>query len=166
MADFQSAVAKVLSHEGGLSNDPLDRGGMTAFGISALAHPDCADAIRAGAFTLEDAKEVYRREYWDKVAGGMINDQWIAEEVFDCAVNQGVGFASRMLQLCLAALGVPIIVDGKIGPKTAAHVNGYRYPDALLTLFRYYRVERYLNIVKNDSTQGKYLAGWLRRVGE
>lgn len=164
MADFERAVAKVILNEGGLSNDPLDRGGATAYGISAVSHPEVADKIKSGDFTRADADALYLMEYWNKVAGAIIADQWIAEEILDCAVNQGVSFASRAIQYCLATLGAPIVVDGVIGPKTAAQINSYRYPDALLTLFRYYRVERYLNIIKEDPTQSRFLAGWLRRV--
>jgi lysozyme family protein len=57
---WETAIAFVLRMEGGttVENDPHDPGGMTKFGISHKAFPD----LDIANLTLEQAKEIYRRE--------------------------------------------------------------------------------------------------------
>ena len=42
MAEFSEAFTQTAAHEGGYSNDPLDRGGETYRGIARVHHPDWA----------------------------------------------------------------------------------------------------------------------------
>jgi lysozyme family protein len=62
MPGFERALAFTLRWEGGLSQDPDDPGGTTKYGISARAHPE----VDVRNLTLEDAKEIYRKEYWER----------------------------------------------------------------------------------------------------
>lgn len=110
MTAFDEAFRIVVGHEGGYVNDPKDPGGETKFGISKRAHP----RLDIASLTLEQAKEIYRRDYWDKAACHLM-DPGLALICFDAAVNNGVGQAARWLQ---SALGVT--VDGVIGPATRA----------------------------------------------
>lgn len=109
MAPFEKALAFVLRHEGGYSNDPRDSGGETKFGISKRAYPD-EDIAN---LTPERAGELYKRDYWDKCSCGLLPSP-IALILFDCAVNQGPAKAIRLLQAALGGLES----DGVIGPKT------------------------------------------------
>jgi hypothetical protein len=59
---FERAVAFVLRHEGGYVNDPRDPGGETKYGISKRAYP----RLDIKGLTEADAKEIYRRDYWEK----------------------------------------------------------------------------------------------------
>lgn len=64
---FELAMQFVGLHEwgnrpdGGYTNNPLDPGGETKFGISKRAHPN--EDIKN--LTLERALEIYRAQYWD-----------------------------------------------------------------------------------------------------
>ena len=113
MNPFERAVEFVLDHEGGLSEDPKDPGGLTKFGISQRAYPN----LDIRNLTREAAIELYRSDYWNRCKCGELPSPF-AVILFDSAVNQGPGAAIRMLQKSLS-----IKVDGVMGPETigAAH---------------------------------------------
>jgi lysozyme family protein len=75
-----------------------------------------ADATKADLRAISDAQlaTVYRRFYWDAVAGAELPDG-VDYAVFDFAVNSGPGRAAKYLQ---AVLGT--VQDGRIGPATLA----------------------------------------------
>jgi lysozyme family protein len=144
---FNRAFRIVVGEEGGYVNDPRDPGGETKYGISKRAYPD--EDIRN--LTLDRARELYRRDYWDRVRGDELPYRW-ALLVFDAAVNQGVEPAVRMMQ---DALGV--MVDGRIGPRTlaAAQSDDDRRPARFLAL----RVFRYQRTANFD----RFGYGWITR---
>ena len=125
MNTFEQAFAVVVGHEGTGDVDPNDPGNWTGgrvgsgtlagtrFGISAAAYP----AMDIAHLTLADAQALYRRDYWDRIAGDALPAP-LALLVFDAAVNAGVGTAARWLQIA-----VDTVVDGVIGPATIAAVN-------------------------------------------
>lgn len=108
MSDFDRAFVIVLDIERGYSNDPLDPGGETNFGISKRSYPN--EDIRF--MTADRAREIYRRDYWDEIRGDDLPYP-LNLFVFDAAVNQGKKQAVRMLQEALK-----IKVDGVIGQQT------------------------------------------------
>ena len=122
MSAFDAAFAVVLGHEGGFDAAPADPGNWTGgrvgagalrgtkFGISAAASPDRAIA----ALTLDDARKIYRADYWDRVAADRLPPP-LALLLFDAAVNNGPRRAVTWLQ---EALGVP--ADGTPGEATLA----------------------------------------------
>ena len=144
---FEQAVAMVLRHEGGYVNDPRDPGGETRFGISKRAYPD-VDILR---LTEDEAKAIYRRDYWDKLRPDELPQQ-LAICVFDCAVNMGRDKAVRLLQ---RACGVA--QDGVMGGNTLAAAN--RLVDPVVR-FSTERAIAYTGI-RGFDTFGK---GWLRRT--
>ncbi|NOZ68014.1 MAG: secretion activating protein [Deferribacteres bacterium] len=161
MARFEEAVTKTLQFEGGYSNNPLDRGGETRFGISKRWHPD----VDIKNLTIERAKEIYRREYWDKLNLDLVENQRIAEEIFDTAVNTSPRKAGRFLQEALNLLeDSGLVEDGIIGEKTLAAVNNYPYPDALLKALNGFQFMHYLQTIEKDESQRIFIRGWLKRV--
>lgn len=101
--------------EGGarISRDPDDKGGTTRFGISQRAFP--AEDIEG--LTEARARELFRQHYWHPIKGDEL-PELLAVAVADCAFNQGLGTAIRVLQESLRAEP-----DGVIGPKTLAAVR-------------------------------------------
>jgi lysozyme family protein len=91
MSNFDTAFERLIGHEGDYVNHPKDPGGETKFGISKRQYPN----VNIAALTLEDAKAIYRRDYWN-VVGGDDLPYPIAFEVFDAGVNHGV---SRSLDI-------------------------------------------------------------------
>lgn len=89
--NFEKAVAFVLKHEGGYINDPRDPGGETKYGISKRAYP----ALDIKNLTEEQAKAIYRLDYWDR--GGCNSLDWpLCFVHFDSCVNLGVGRATAL----------------------------------------------------------------------
>ena len=148
---FDQAVAFVLEDriEGGYVNDPRDPGGETSFGISKRSYPK----VNIKSLTRDGAISIYKRDYWD-AAGCDTMPPKIAVAVFDCAVNQGVGIAKRLIQ---KAAGVG--ADGIIGPKTRAAIGRANQED-LVVQFLGWRLRRYA-FTANASI---YMRGWSNRV--
>ncbi|MBE2218031.1 MAG: peptidoglycan-binding protein [Ignavibacteria bacterium] len=127
---FETCVNFVLESEGGFVNDKYDAGGATKYGISSAAYPK----LDIKNLTLEAAKEIYRKDYWDKCGCGEL-PPGIDLVVFDTAVNMGCSRAKGWLE-------------------QTENVNIY------LSL----RELKYGAIVDAKPSQKKFLKGWLNRI--
>lgn len=146
---FNTAVARVLASEGGYVNDPHDAGGETNFGISKRSYP--SEDIKG--MTAERATEIYYRDYWQAIRGDALSFP-VAIVLMDCAVNQGVKTAIRLLQK-----SVGTTEDGVIGPQTlqAADVAD---PIGLAGRFLRHRVIAYSTLANWE----RYRASWVQRT--
>ena len=155
MADFLIAVNKALTHEGGLSDDPSDPGGLTNFGISAKYHP--FEDIKN--LTREQAIEIYRTQYWNNFYDGIIN-QRLANALLDSAISQGPAVATRLLQAALNEIQAgPLVLDGKLGYQTIGQANAVRDQDELLRRFTALRIQSYAQ----DSDWKNAHRSWISR---
>ena len=152
--NFDDAFERLIGHEGGYvsaadakRND--DPGGETKFGISKRSYP----GEDIAGLTLERAKAIYRRDYWGPAACDALPDE-IKFDVFDMAVNSGVGAAARMLQACVGA-----DPDGKIGPKTLMAVQSM--PAARLAARFNGRRLAFMTTLANWPANSR---GWARRI--
>ena len=153
---FLDAVFNTLSFEGGYAFDPEDPGGETKYGISKRAYPE----VDIKSLTLDQAREIYARDYWEKVRCPEIRDDLIAAKLFDTAVNLGSMKAVKILQQAVRYLfGVDLAVDGKIGPKTIRACNDCKNPKALLAAMKFLQAQHYVSL-----SNPKFLAGWLIRA--
>ena len=154
ISTFNEAVTAVFAHEGWdtITDDATDRGGLTKFGISKRAFPD----IDIANLTLEDAKEIYRNQYWLKARCDELPTT-IRYAHFNACVNIGVKSAIKVLQRASGLTGRDI--DGDFGPQT-------RRVSQNCTVLKYCRrwMHRYARIVKANSSQSKYIKGWLNRI--
>lgn len=152
---FESAVRVVIAREGGatITNDPVDRGGLTKYGISQRAYPD----LDIANLTEDQAIAIYKRDYWDALRLSEISHTGVAAAIFDTAVNMGSGTAAKMAQ---GLAGVP--VDGKIGPVSITAIN--RTDGTIfLPMFVLARIERRSEICTRDPKQKRFLHGWIKR---
>ena len=148
MSDFDRAFDLLMESEGGYSNDKNDPGGETIFGISKRAYPQ-EDML---FLTLDRAKEIYRRDYWDAIrADDLPYPMNIL--IFDAAVNQGKKAAVRMLQEALK-----IKQDGVIGQQTIK--AAVASPDSVCADFLSIRAVRYVN----TANFGRFGRGWMKRL--
>ena len=148
---FDAAFEFVLLAEGGESNDPNDPGGLTRYGIAQNRHP----GVDVAHLTLEQAKGIYRRDYWQPIHGDNLPPS-VALALFDACVNVGVGRGISLLQ---QALGVQI--DGVVGSKTlAAASRQYR---SILPKFMARRALYYAELAQVNPRFRTYLHGWLVR---
>ena len=156
---FDKAFELVLQWEGGYVNDPNDPGGETKYGICKRSYPN----LDIKNLTKEQAKEIYRRDFWDKIKGDDLPPK-IAMFLLQCAVNTGVRPASKLLQRAVKTfLKKEPVIDGIIGPKTVASTK--KVPeDKLLVELTVQQCRRYAHICANNPKMLKYLKGWLRRA--
>lgn len=157
-ANFDKALKHVLKYEGGYSDHPEDPGGATNFGITIgvlreyRGAPVTKQDVRS--LSLAEAARIYRARYWNAASCDHL-PAGIDVAVFDCAVNQGVGRATRFLQTA-ARVGT----DGVIGPLTVKAVNSARQ-EALLCEFMALRMRSYGMLRSLFRTFG---LGWSRRL--
>ncbi len=124
-ADFDTAFARLIGHEGGYQAHRADRGNWTSgtvgqgelrgtkYGITAMSYP----TLDIKNLTLEQAKVIYRRDFWGRFHGDQLDGR-VAFNLFDASVHHGV---RRGVQLLQTAVGVAD--DGALGPITLAAVN-------------------------------------------
>ncbi len=146
---FDDAFASLIGREGGYVNDPRDAGGETKFGISKRSYPQ----LDIAALTLDQARAIYRRDYWDRMHADGLPAQLVMQ-VFDGAVNSGIETSLRWLQ---KAAGV--VQDGVIGPATLAAINSQR-EDVLIRRYLGIRLE----FMTQLSTWQIYGKGWALRI--
>lgn len=158
---FDKAFDRLIGHEGSFTDDPRDPGNWTGgrvnagvlkgtkFGIAANTYPD----IDIQNLTLAAAKTIYYRDWWLK-AGAEEMDGAIVFQLWDFAVNAGMGTAKRALQ---RAVGVA--EDGQVGAFTIAAVRAMSVSDVLLR-FSAQRLRHYTAL----STWPTFGKGWTNRV--
>jgi lysozyme family protein len=165
-------IGDILRREGGdkFTNNPADRGGPTKFGVTQSAwdsyvakHPD-----RVGTRLVQGLDEAMAREFYqvEHVApfAARLRDQALVALLVDCSVNHGRVRAVRWLQSAVGA-----VVDGKMGPKTAALADATpgAYADVLRTRLRFYaRIATDQRDKPGGDPDAWALAGWINRACE
>ena len=115
--NFETAFDLLITHEGGYNNHPDDPGGATMYGVTEVVARAEGYTGPMRELTLDFAKQVYRKRYWDACRCDQMPDT-LRYPLFDAAVNSGPGQAIKWLQ---SAVGVK--ADGAIGPVTQQAVN-------------------------------------------
>lgn len=157
---FEKAFDFTIGVEGGFTMDARDPGNWTGgkvgagqlkgtkYGVSAAAYPK--EDIQN--LTLARAREIYKRDYWDKASCEKIINSKVQAIHFDTAVNSGTDTACKLLQRSVGAKE-----DGLVGDKTLAAVNSNAMCAQL------YLAERavFMSSLKIFPT---YRLGWMRRL--
>lgn len=152
---FDVAFERLIGHEGGYVNHPDDPGGETNWGITKRTALEAGYTGEMRDLTRDQAKEIYRVAYWDRARCDEY-DGAIAFQLFDAAVNHGIGNAIRFLQRA-----VRVADDGVMGPITMAAIESTSVTDVLMR-FNAARLRFYTNLSKWPSF-GK---GWARRTAD
>ena len=156
MKNFNEIIEQVLEHEGGYVNDPKDLGGETKYGITKRFYPD----IDIKNLTIEQAKEIYKKDYWDRNrVESLPQNLW--HIYFDMCVNMGKRTAVKVLQRAAVNKGKNIEVDGGLGPMTIGALKGVE-----LDRVRAFRVKYYVDLITARPEQEKFYLGWFRRATE
>ncbi|MDO7834415.1 glycosyl hydrolase 108 family protein [Sphingobium sp. HBC34] len=178
--DIHDLIDNVIAREGGYSNHPADRGGPTNMGITqAVARANgYAGAMQALPRSL--AETIYRRLYWEQPGYAFVAEinETIAAELFDTAVNMGVGTATGFLQRALNALNrnqrdyPDLKLDRRIGARTLAALRAFhalRGPAGgaiLLQALQALQGEHYIALAESRPANEAFLYGWLaNRMG-
>jgi len=156
---FEKIINTILDHEGNYVNDPLDRGGETKFGISKRSYPD----VDIKGLTLEHAKFIYKRDFWDNKQYKNIENLAIATKAFDLSVNMGEKRLNKLLQRALRTTEFSVTEDGAFGESTLKAIN-QSPPKELLASLKSEAAGYYRGLVASDNTQLRFLQGWLTRA--
>lgn len=172
---FKETLALVLQWEGVYDDDPDDAGGETCFGITRVFEPEwsgwpiVADLLKAqvpfSAWKDQAALTVAVEAHYALVWAHLDLDYCPSDKLDSCImggyVNQGPR-VERWFQEAIAELGVPVMVDGSIGPSTMralAEVLKWPYGEtALLNGLMLRRARAY------SKSKPKYIAGLLNRL--
>lgn len=159
MAKCEVLKPFILSWEGGYANVKGDRGGATNRGVtlatfrSVYGSKKTVDDLKA----LTDAQwmHIYKVYFWDRWRADDIKSQSVANILVDWMWASGVTGVRKVQKM----LGVA--VDGVVGPKTIAAVNGCDP----MTLFDRIKMLRtaYINAIAVGE-QVKFKRGWSRRL--
>lgn len=175
MAIFSDAYKLTMHVEGGYDNDHNDPGGETFKGVARNYNPhwkgwaiidqiksthphDLDAALNANAVLLQEIMAFYKVNYWDVNQAGLINDQQLANQVFDTAVNCGTGNAAKFLQKAAA-----VKVDEQVGPETIRVVNSANTAE-LYRKFLGYRKQYYLDIISKRPKLAEFEKSWMSRL--
>jgi lysozyme family protein len=167
MSNFEKGFKEILGFEGiETTNNPNDKGGLTKFGISQKAFPK----VDIRNLTLEGAKKIYFDNYWKTPLLNLDQyDEKTAIELFDIAVNMGVGTAAMTIQRAVNLMNrnqkdfLNLNVDGRAGDKTVRAYSKVN-KEILLKVLNGLQFSRYVSIVERDETQEEFFNGWMVRV--
>lgn len=168
MANFDPYFPHIIKSEGAVyTNDPVDTAGATKFGIIIADLKEynldkngdkkyTAEDVKA--LTIEDAKIIYKKMYWDFFKADSIKNQSLAEYIVDGAINQGRGTIAKYVQQI-----VGVTADGLVGNKTLEAINAHN-PKELFEKLKAKREDKYHRIVANNPTQKRFIKGWINRL--
>lgn len=162
MSAFDRALAYTLGPdvEGGISNNPLDRGGLTANGFTQRTYDTyrltTGKPKRSVELIEDDEKTAIARDlFWASCNCDLLPDD-LALAVFDMAFNSGPWNAKLTLQRA-----VRVRADGVIGPATVAAVKAT--PDVALR-FLEKRMAYIQDVISTAPSQVAFLEGWGKRL--
>src|SRR5258708_22889915 len=103
MSDFALAFAHTMqfeddpSHPGRVTHDA---GGRTRFGIADKFHPDLPEEFFTGPEeeTRAQAEEIELEQYWKPLNLDGVEEQTVANKIFDMGVNMGAHQAAVLTQ--------------------------------------------------------------------
>lgn len=180
MANFEIAESITGRNEGGYANNPSDTGGETYAGIARNHWPkwigwskvDKAKSEYAsnGKVSLSkwinfsvssqgiqsEVSQFYKQNFWDVLKLDLVNDQQLANSVYDFGVNSGTSISSKYLQQSAAVKD-----DGVIGNQTLHAVNSADRK-VIYYDFNKRRETFYKSIAKGN--QAQFLKSWLSRL--
>lgn len=163
--EFEQALLLTLAEEGGLSNDPADRGGLTLAGVTQKTYDRYR--VELGLLprsvelsTPEERRDLYFRLFWLEGRCDVLARPASLLH-FDCSVNSGPKTASLLLQAIVGARPL----DGVIGPNTIARLAAFDARDLarkLITARRGFYVGLLVEEPKDSDI--KFINGWLSRM--
>lgn len=166
--NFEKIMQGIRKWEGGLTDHPADRGGITNMGITKgyyatyLGVPKeliTDDMIRN--MDWDTAKAIYFKNTWQKIGIDKLPDI-LQEPVMHYAVTSGWKRAVQKLQKV-----VGVKQDGILGPKTLAAVKTTQErlnsDNEFLGLYLREIIRYLIRIVKARPSQRVFLEGWFNR---
>ena len=182
MQSVQSIAKDIVTREGGYVNDPDDPGGATKHGVTLatmqrlgldLTGDGRIDAADVKRLTIDQARDIFVRHYFERPRIADLPDS-IQASLFDMYVNAGSN-AVKILQRLLNDMGHRVVVDGAIGPQTAAAaaLANAAAPAHLVDAYGIARRNYYYALADSRPASRKYArrrdggkGGWITRAEE
>lgn len=185
-ADFDKVWQNtILPHEGGYSNNIHDPGNWTGgregkgrflgtkYGIAASVYGTSLlkQGIIIKHLTKEQAKQIFKKDYWDALYLGDLKSQGIADELCDEAVNTGKGQTEKLIGRVFAeiewATKEKIPVPPKFIPQTIEWINAYtKDRDNRISFYNSIRMKRvkfYVSLVRQKPKLKQFFFAWVDR---
>ena len=183
-ANFMIAAQKALIAEGGYQNNPNDAGNWTGGSVGSGQNIGTNRGIiprtykafygrfptvaEMQALTQNQALQIYKALFWDKIRGDEILNQPLANIIFDGQLQHGKNV--RILQTAVNALGYApaLSTDNKFGNKTLAAINYFATtnPAALYLKYKQKRIDYYYYLVTLDARNANFINGWMYRINK
>ena len=177
MTNFEIAFKITLGFEGDYTDDKNDSGGKTKYGIIEEEARGFGYTGDMKDFSLAQAKDIYYRKYWLGIMLDKVEDQDVANKLFDSYVNCGNVIKKWAQRICnvlnqkypLEAVGAmtkgnwnDITVDGAIGMQTIAAINlaVTFQKQNFLKAFNSLQGEYYITISEMSPKNKRFTNGW------
>lgn len=164
--DFDNSFIQLMGNEGNYSNDPIDSGGETIYGITKRDYPNDFQLIYdlykrdLKELALDRAKRFYRKQFWNDLYQ-QIPDSSLAFKIFDLSVNRGKRTAIKLLQDTLFFdFGKTLGRDGIFGTQTLEIIKSVANQDLLYDKY----IERNEASYRKLSTFWRFGKGWILRL--
>jgi len=175
MAKIEPALVHVFNMEGGFVNHSDDPGGATNYGVTQKTFDqynrvEGRDTYKVSRLTKFEAREIYKKMYWDQCNLDHVDAQNLATMVFDQAVNCGPQVSALRLQWSLnnTVRGAQLATDGVLGKKTIAIINQQNNTYNIKKEFLKQTYLYYAKIVKRGGKWNNgfvsFIHGWTKRA--
>jgi lysozyme family protein len=154
--EILNGIIEAEGPDGEVTNDPMDAGGWTRWGITLDVLSSYRGRVCAPkdiqTLTREGAKTIYRVRYIRPFDG---LDERVRVNVIDMGVNAGQDRATKLLQQLIG-----VHVDGTLGPATRRASAAKDYNEAYVIM----RIAFYEALIEKKPTQIKWRNGWRNRA--
>lgn len=176
MAKFTPVFENTLKKEGGFQKFAADSANYvdgvligTNRGISAQAYkqfygktPTEADMK---ALTQEQAEAIYKRNYWNKIKGDLIENDSVAALMFQFIIGSGVSQISDLKDIANMVAGRKLFVsnDKDFTDSEAALINTLDQ-EAYFNAMKKWRHEFFIALTNKRPELKQFLKGWQNRL--
>lgn len=168
--EFHKAQEIVKSAEGGYTDDSDDKGNWVDGKLIGTNHGISAPELKSylgrtpnkkemEELNYKTAENIYKKKYWKRNNLDLLNNQKVANIIYDAVVNQGRRGAKLVIQKSLQDFDLDIKMRNIFKPETIEKINKLDQ-EKLLDKIYDYRWERY----KSTKKFYKYGDGWKNRL--
>ncbi|HVW99731.1 MAG TPA: glycosyl hydrolase 108 family protein [Candidatus Babeliaceae bacterium] len=185
MSDFSKAFLITMGNEGGYNSgvgeaetycgidrsmNPNWSGWKVIDGLKPLSVSQMNAKLAINAEIQKGIRDFYQVNYWNPYKLGLVNNQQVAENLFDCSVNPCIDGVAEVMQKATNAAIIAggrksglISVDKQIGDKTIAAINSVA-PRALYEAINAIRLSNYYNRGEQTPSMKSWVPIWINRL--